>query len=48
MRIENEVLLDYSDVLIRPKRSILSSRKDVDLNREFIFRNYSPLLNIDV
>ena len=48
MRIENEVLLDYSDVLIRPKRSILSSRKDVDLNREFIFRNYSPLLNNDV
>lgn len=48
MRIENEALLDYSDVLIRPKRSILSSRKDVDLNREFIFRNYSPLLNNDV
>lgn len=48
MRIENESLLDYSDVLIRPKRSILSSRKDVDLNREFIFRNYSPLLNNDV
>jgi GMP reductase len=48
MRIENETLLDYSDVLIRPKRSILSSRKDVDLNREFIFRNYSPLLNNDV
>ena len=27
MRIENEVLLDYSDVLIRPKRSTLGSRK---------------------
>jgi GMP reductase len=39
MRIENEVLLDYSDVLIRPKRSTLGSRKDVDLNRRFTFRN---------
>lgn len=42
MRIENEVLLDYSDVLIRPKRSTLGSRKDVDLNRQFTFRNYKP------
>ena len=40
MRIENEILLDYSDVLIRPKRSTLGSRKDVDLNRRFKFRNY--------
>jgi GMP reductase len=42
MRIENEVLLDYSDVLIRPKRSTLGSRKDVDLNRQFTFINYEP------
>lgn len=42
MRIENEVLLDYSDVLIRPKRSTLGSRKEVDLNRKFTFRNYQP------
>ena len=42
MRIENEVLLDYSDVLIRPKRSTLGSRKDVDLNRKFKFVNYVP------
>jgi GMP reductase len=42
MRIENEILLDYSDVLIRPKRSTLGSRKEVDLNREFRFRNYEP------
>jgi GMP reductase len=41
MRIENEVLLDYSDVLIRPKRSTLGSRKEVNLEREFIFRNYN-------
>jgi len=42
MRIENEVLLDYSDVLIRPKRSTLGSRSEVDLNRKFTFRNYEP------
>ena len=43
MRIENEVLLDYSDVLIRPKRSTLGSRSEVDLNRKFTFRNYQPV-----
>ena len=45
MRIENEVLLDYSDVLIRPKRSTLGSRKDVDLNRKFKFVNYGPFFH---
>jgi len=48
MRIENEVLLDYSDVLIRPKRSTLGSRKDVDLNRQFAFRNYKPYVDTNV
>ena len=38
MRIEEEVKLDYSDVLFRPKRSTLSSRKDVDLNRTYKLR----------
>lgn len=42
MRIENEVLLDYSDVLIRPKRSTLGSRSEVELNRKFTYRNYEP------
>jgi len=35
MRIENEVKLDFKDVLIRPKRSTLGSRKDVDISRSF-------------
>ena len=39
MRIENDLKLDFSDVLIRPKRSTLSSRSEVSLEREFIFRN---------
>lgn len=40
MIIENDVKLDFSDVLIRPKRSTLTSRKEVDLYRKFKFRNY--------
>lgn len=39
MHIDHELKLDYSDVLIRPKRSTLSSRKEVSLEREFNFRN---------
>ncbi|MCW8964572.1 MAG: GMP reductase [Gammaproteobacteria bacterium] len=39
MRIEDDRKLDYRDVLIRPKRSTLGSRKDVDLCRQFNFRN---------
>ena len=42
MRIDTEVKLNYSDVLIRPKRSTLGSRKDVDLTRPLMFRNYQP------
>jgi len=42
MRIENETKLDYTNVLIRPKRSTLGSRKEVDLERRFTFRNYEP------
>ena len=41
MRIEDDSKLDYKDVLIRPKRSTLGSRKDVELEREFTFRNYA-------
>ena len=31
MRIESDIKLDYSSVLMRPKRSVLGSRKDVGL-----------------
>jgi len=37
MKIEQDIKLDFSDVLIRPKRSTLESRKDVILEREFKF-----------
>jgi GMP reductase len=39
MHIEHEVKLDYKDVLIRPKRSTLTSRSDVDITRDFVFRH---------
>jgi GMP reductase len=39
MRIESEIKLDYKDVLLRPKRSELTSRNDVNLMREFTFLN---------
>ena len=42
LRIEEDTKLDYKDVLIRPKRSTLGSRKEVDLNRRYTFRNYEP------
>jgi GMP reductase len=39
MRIEDEVKLDFKDVLIRPKRSTLSSRKEVSLKRNYKFKH---------
>lgn len=37
--IDNDVKLDFQDVLIRPKRSELVSRSQVDVTRTFKFRN---------
>lgn len=37
--IDNDIKFDFKDVLLRPKRSTLKSRSDVDLNREYEFRN---------
>jgi len=39
MRILDDVKLDFSDVLIRPKRSTLKSRKDAVLERTFRFKH---------
>ena len=39
MRLDQDIKLDYKDVLIRPKRSTLKSRKQVRLERKFKFRN---------
>lgn len=37
--IENEMRLDFKDVLIRPKRSSLASRSQVSVERSFTFKN---------
>jgi len=37
MRIKPDIKLDYRDVLLEPKRSDLTSRKDVVMEREFKF-----------
>jgi GMP reductase len=39
MQIEQEVKLDFDDVLIRPKRSEMGSRADVELTRTFKMLN---------
>lgn len=39
MHIEESVKLDFKDVLIRPKRSTLTSRSSVDIRREFVFHH---------
>ena len=37
MHIDNTLRLDFKDVLIRPKRSTLISRSEVDITRDFKF-----------
>ena len=39
MLINDDIKLDYSDVLIRPKRSTMSSRSDVSLKRTHTFKH---------
>nr|XP_044992537.1 GMP reductase 1 isoform X3 [Jaculus jaculus] len=38
-RIDADLKLDFKDVLLRPKRSSLKSRAEVDLQQTFTFRN---------
>lgn len=39
MRIENDIKLDFKDVLIRPKRSTLMSRSEVSLEQTYKFKH---------
>ena len=41
MRIDEGIKLDFKDVLIRPKRSTLRSRVEVDISREYKFLHSS-------
>ena len=45
MRIVDDIKLDYSDVLLVPKRSILKSRKDVNLIRGYLTVNSKQSLS---
>ena len=45
MRINTEPKLNFEDVLLQPKRSTLSSRRDVDMVRKFTFRNSGKVMN---
>tara|TARA_Y100001972_G_C7654665_1_gene329542 strand:+ start:1083 stop:2120 length:1038 start_codon:yes stop_codon:yes gene_type:complete len=38
MKLDNDIKLDFNDVLIRPKRSELSSRNEVSLDTTFSFK----------
>jgi len=44
-KVETETKLDYCDVLLRPKRSDVPSRKRIDLMRNFEFRHSNLTLN---
>jgi len=39
VHIDHDVKLDFKDVLIRPKRSVLRSRADVDITRTLCFKH---------
>jgi GMP reductase len=45
MIIEDDLKLDYNDVLLRPKRSTLTSRKNVQMHREFKFKHSQKTWN---
>lgn len=39
MRIESDIKLDFQDVLLKPKRSEITSRSEVDITRKFDFKH---------
>ena len=45
MRIKEDIKLNFDDLLMEPKRSTLSSRRDVDMTRKFTFRNSGKIMN---
>ena len=45
MRIKEELKLNFDDVLLQPKRSTLSSRRDVEMTRKFSFRNSNKIMD---
>ena len=49
MRIEQDIKLDFCDVLLKPKRSTIESRKEISLERAFKFRHANlPWMGVPV
>lgn len=48
MNIESEIKLDFADVLIRPKRSTLESRSQVNLVRDFVPKYGKPFSGVPI
>lgn len=46
VKIEDDVKLDFSDVLFKPRASTLKSRSQVNLEKSFTFRNGTQLHGI--
>ena len=46
VKIEEGLKLDFSDVLIKPKRSTIQSRNDVILERTFTTKHSKQTINI--
>ena len=46
MKLDSSPQLDFSDVLIRPKRTTLTSRSQVNISREFKFPHSSIELSV--
>ena len=46
VKIEQDLKLDFSDVLIKPKRSTIKSRNDVILERTFTTKHSKQTINV--
>jgi len=44
MQIKPDIKLNFEDVLMQPKRSTLSSRRDVEMTRKFTFKNANRVM----
>lgn len=48
VKIEEEIKLDFSDVLFKPRPSNLKSRAQVNLEKSFLFRNGTIIKGVPI
>jgi len=48
VRIESDIKLDFCDVLLKPKRSTIQSRKEIKLERQFRFLSGSAWIGVPI